>query len=678
MGEIRTSIVRRDESGHWVVAAGCSMACPSCPRDEGRRGLPITEAVNHAFESGVPRRLTIGYGDVLRPELAPLAGRARDCGAEEILFYGHPGGANGDVLAILAKAGMTGLHVLVPGGDREMVARHTGGRGSVTGLARLLDAANRLELDVLLEVPVLPDGLGSLTDTVRRALARTVRPIEVRLPFRCESDGRKRMAWDFRDAAAPLADALAAIRERGIPAVIPARDGPPPCLVGLSGSDALAMEVPATPGQFVQQGLRACDSCELAGLCVADLRGFAPEVESPPVAPPVRQGWNGAVTSAERMFRRADIDALWREAQRLGRCPAPWDSLEAHDRSGRVTPCQGRWPLPEVAAACGSWRNGTLLEAWNAPGMQSMRRAHALGCADRTCTRDCPQRPRHGNLDTPLDLPRTRVFHDNLLESLREQVAGAEVLRALPRHLTISPGFRCNQQCRMCDLRDALPGVPEDCPAELPDAMLDEITSWLPTLRTLALTGGEPLLSRGGRALLSLLAGDRFPDADATVTTNGLLLDPSLIRELSAVRLKRVFVSLNAATAGMHETVTGTSGGFDKVLANVRNLMEASRHMPLRPEVVLSMVVMRTTLPELESFLDLAAGLGTGVRLLPIEGDRSDESLFTSPDRLHHALDAVRGVAARSNHRPPAIRNDLDALESRMQHRLSAGDFSPL
>ena len=89
--------------------------------------------------------------------------------------------------------------------------------------------------------------------------------------------------------------------------------------------------------------------------------------------------------------RQADLNLLRVELERRRiTCRYPWEQLEAHDIRGVVTPCAGGWPLESTVNDCVSWHGGSLLTAWNSPGMQNTRRAVAAGRAHDTCKRDCP------------------------------------------------------------------------------------------------------------------------------------------------------------------------------------------------------------------------------------------------------------------------------------------------
>jgi len=255
--------------------------------------------------------------------------------------------------------------------------------------------------------------------------------------------------------------------------------------------------------------------------------------------------------------------------------------------------------------------------------------------------------------------------------------AGAEVLQALPQCVMISVSDRCNSRCIMCSLQ-AQPGT-EACQdaAVLTEAEAEEIESFFPVLRLLSITGGEPLLEPRARALIARLDAERFPDGTAHMVTNGLLLTPSLTRELRRTRLA-LTVSVNAASAATHELITGLRGGFEQVVGNLRALVEAGRDFVAPPRLTLSFVVMRSNFRELPDFMRLARSLDADIRLLPVFGDQAGQSIFTSEPLLREVTEFLEqrvmpettGCAASFGH---MVGHMIRVQRARLERR----DFAP-
>lgn len=682
------------------IGDGCALDCRFCPHGRGRAGAPLADVLAPDFRVPVARRVTIQAGDVLRADLAPLVRRLRAAGATSVLAYAHPGVRDADAaLDALAAAGLTGIHLMLPAASREAMSRLTGGRGSLARAASLIEAANARHLDVAVEIPVVASSVDELAGTVRRALNRIARPERIVLRFLSEFDpATGPRPWDVSRAAGPIDEAVAIARARAVPLMLGHPEAPPPCVLDVPHAlpDLYPSLSVARAGQDRERPLPACASCAVATVCASDGRFVSAladkvrpirrpdEVPQPPSpAPADAPGLPALPTSAELFLRQATLAELIDEVRRRPRiCRFPWEALEAHDIRGVVTPCAGGWPLPEATDGCVSWHGSGLLDAWNSAGMRAFRRAIARGRPLDTCKADCPA--FHGGPQSAVPsfrAPATRVFHDNVVRNVREMLDGAEVLSSRPQTISFSPTLQCPNHCRMCDIhkvREFMGNGPEM--RDMPDRLFDELLELLPTTRVLALTGGEPLMSRKMRELLRRFTADAHPDGAVTITTNGLLLGPPVLRDLARTPIRLFYVSLNAADDATYERVSGgTRHGFTRVLANVRRLLDAAPSMAGRPRVVLSFVVQRSNRAQLPAFLDVALRLGTGVRLLPIERDRMGESIFTEESLVRDVLDVVRAqVAPRLPDMPWQYRHEVGKLLSVLNGRLERRVWDPL
>lgn len=674
------------------VGVGCTLACPFCPHSYGRSGDPVERVLAPNFPIPRAHRITILAGDCVDARFAPLVRRILNFGAREVRVYAHAGVRSPKDLLDLHEAGLSGLYLVLPAAQRDLLSRLTGGRGSLSRTASLLEGANALGLTVCVEVPVVERSIPALADTTRRVLNRIARPEGVTLRFLAEFDpARGAVPWDPTMAREAVLASLEVARARGVSLSLAHPEAPPPCLLDLPGvtAEVYPSLSASAPGSTVKPH-DACSRCAGASICPADGRYLCARGGKP--RPLDRaDSVDGQTTSATLFLRRAEIETLLQEFRfRRPICRYPWEALEAHDIRGTVAPCAGGWPLESSTLACASWRDLGLLGAWNAPGMRTFRRAIAAQQPERTCKPDCPA--FHGGPQSalpPMTPSATRVFHENQVLSLREMLDGAEVLQSRPLTISLSPTFRCPNHCLMCDIHEmrelmgrggnrASSSRKSDA-YDMPDSLFEEVRSLLPTTRLLALTGGEPLVSRRVRDLLREFDADRYPDGAVTLTTNGLLLRRALLRDLARTRFRLIIVSINAATEETYEAITGTRGGFHRVLQHLRDLVETVPQMAGRPAVVASFVAMRSNLHEMPAFLDLAYSIGCGVRLLPVERNRCGESIFTDEETLTRTVDFLeRRVVPMVANRPHAVRAEVARLLSIMRARLARRDFTPL
>lgn len=660
------------------IAFGCSLQCTFCHHANGQNGIAIEHALTDDFRLPRASRIDIGSGNAANIAILPIVKRLRAAGTDEIFAYCHSA-SDFKALFDLADAGLTGIHLVLPAADRDGIARFTGGRGTVASTARLLEAASRVGLVVDLEIPVVADNFTGLDDTLARALTKVTRPGSLDLPFLAEMKDGQHLRWDFRAAMDNVIAAKRRAEDAGMTVRLDASFGPPPCMISLENARPVNLPgIDSPTRKQPQDRILACTDCAAAVACRADLRHF---IADPALGPVLQIPTDEAVksTSAALLVRKTSVENILAQAALTGRCPAPWDSLEIHDQTGRIAPCEGRWPRREFFMQGEDWRKLGILGAWNSTKLQAFRQTMTISPRKVTCNRHCPRFLQGVGDQPPMPVARGRNYYNNLVQNLSEMVRGDSLLKSRPRHLSISPTFACNHDCIMCDLRDDAPdGLTRSPLVEMPQTMFDELSELLETLSTLALTGGEPLLSSRVWRLLETADEDTTPDLAVTLTTNGELLTPARIRTLARSRLRRVFVSLNSATPDTHSFVSGAKHGFERVVSNVRSLIDSARLMPLKPEVVLSFVVMRCNLDELGRFLDLADSIGAGIRLLPMERNHGGQSLFVDEGGLRRLIDVTETVSLSHVGRDPNYSRELARLTALARERLVGGIFAPL
>jgi MoaA/NifB/PqqE/SkfB family radical SAM enzyme len=275
---------------------------------------------------------------------------------------------------------------------------------------------------------------------------------------------------------------------------------------------------------------------------------------------------------------------------------------------------------------------------------------------------------RH-TFEPPDGVPRGRRHYENLVLQIEEMIEGADLLKSLPSCLIVTPSMRCNNRCRMCEVHTQAHGF-----EELPDTLYQSIRELLPALRNLSFGGAEPLMASRFPALLRECDADLHPDLELTVTTNGLLLTPAMLADMARPRFNTIIVSLNAATPEAYDVISGTTGRFPRVVANIRALVEAARGWRWQPDIQLSHVVTSSTWRETAAFIALARSLGTAFRLLPVEYDRLGESIFTDLDTMRAVLAHFeRDVRPLVADLPPVLRAQATMMEARLRERIEAG-----
>ncbi len=221
--------------------------------------------------------------------------------------------------------------------------------------------------------------------------------------------------------------------------------------------------------------------------------------------------------------------------------------------------------------------------------------------------------------------------------------------------LRISVTDRCNFRCVYCMPAEGMRWLPRD---EI--LSFDEIVRVTRILvehcrvRTLRLTGGEPLVRKGLEELTAQLAAID-PSLDIAMTTNGILLREKA-QALRAAGLKRLNVSLDTLHADRFRNLARRDA-----LARVLDGLQAAREAGFSP-LKLNMVVMRgRNDDEILDFARLARQEGYEVRFIefmPLDADGiwTPETVVASREILE-AIDREYPIEPVPSERPaPAAR----------------------
>jgi mycofactocin biosynthetic radical S-adenosylmethionine protein MftC len=191
--------------------------------------------------------------------------------------------------------------------------------------------------------------------------------------------------------------------------------------------------------------------------------------------------------------------------------------------------------------------------------------------------------------------------------------------------------YRCNLDCFYCYNDTSLKGRPLGLAQYLP--LLQDLRE-LETLY-ITFTGGEPLAHPEFFAIARTANEMGFV---LRIKSNGHAIYGPLARRLKReVDPFNVDVSLHGACAGSHDRQTRVSGSFDRLLSNIREMLD------LGIRVQMNCTLTRWNIDELEGMLAIADGFG--IKLNPNlqvtprdDGDREPLSIEASPQQKQAAL----------------------------------------
>ncbi|MDO9355182.1 MAG: GTP 3',8-cyclase MoaA [Solirubrobacteraceae bacterium] len=186
--------------------------------------------------------------------------------------------------------------------------------------------------------------------------------------------------------------------------------------------------------------------------------------------------------------------------------------------------------------------------------------------------------------------------------------------------IRISLTDRCNLRCEYCMPAEGLPWQPRE--EHLTADEIIRISRVLVGLgiRTIRLTGGEPLLRKDLPEIIAALHA--IPELeDVALTTNGVLLERQAAA-IAAAGGARLNVSLDSADPEEFKAITRRDD-LDRVLAG---LVEARRHPELRPIKINAVALKGVTEGALDGLLAVASSVDAELRFIepmPLDADRA-------------------------------------------------------
>jgi len=230
----------------------------------------------------------------------------------------------------------------------------------------------------------------------------------------------------------------------------------------------------------------------------------------------------------------------------------------------------------------------------------------------------------------------------------RAEGQGRATFAAYPGFITVAGTSRCNIRCEFCiNQWDALPDGSNrpHMKAEHVQAIVSEV---FPYIRKLALSvSGEPLYDPHFQELLDAA---RKYGVFVEFTTNAMLVSKPGMLDRILDGVGRVNISMDGATPATYERLR-TGSKFDKVCENVRLLTEGrARRGQRTPEYNIRYILMRDTIDELPTMVDLAKDLGVDHlytnHIQVFMEELKDQSLLNHKARSNAAFARARERAA--------------------------------
>jgi radical SAM protein with 4Fe4S-binding SPASM domain len=197
----------------------------------------------------------------------------------------------------------------------------------------------------------------------------------------------------------------------------------------------------------------------------------------------------------------------------------------------------------------------------------------------------------------------------------------------IPSGVHLQVADRCNHACLHCYQVQGRKG----------EMSLDEVKAVLDDLAAsgvvlLNVSGGEATLRHD---LLDILRYARARGFAVRLFTNGYTMTPELARELRAIGLLGVDVSLYSDDPAQHDAVTQVPGSHARTLAGVRAMVEAGLRVHLKVPTTRASLDAGPRVRRLAAELGPTVGVVTSFDITPTEtGDLASREMLAPPEEL--------------------------------------------
>jgi len=197
--------------------------------------------------------------------------------------------------------------------------------------------------------------------------------------------------------------------------------------------------------------------------------------------------------------------------------------------------------------------------------------------------------------------------------------------------LRISVTDRCNLRCVYCMPEEGLEFLPRSEILSFEEIARVARVSYALGVRSVRLTGGEPLMRRGLVELVRMVAGEGFDDV--ALTTNGMLLAPHA-RALAEAGLLRVNISCDSLQPRRFSEIR-RRGKLATVLASM-DAAEAAGLLPVKVNVVVMAGVNDDEILDFAAFARETGRLVRFIEYMPLdaEGTWGRDQVVASEDIL--------------------------------------------
>ncbi len=225
---------------------------------------------------------------------------------------------------------------------------------------------------------------------------------------------------------------------------------------------------------------------------------------------------------------------------------------------------------------------------------------------------------------------------------MNQPVKSNQLLRLLFWETTI----KCNLSCAHCRRLESDDAASTDLSTQQARDLIEQLArlgGGQPVMPVLVFSGGEPLCRDD---LFELVGYAKSLGITPALATNATLIDQTIAKKISESKISVVAVSLDGATAEVHDRMRQLDGCFERALAGIAHLREKT--IPFQINVTLT----RHNAEQLEDIYNLAASLGANAlhifMLVPVGcGQTLAETDMLWPHQYEKMLLEICGLESR-------------------------------
>jgi radical SAM protein with 4Fe4S-binding SPASM domain len=207
--------------------------------------------------------------------------------------------------------------------------------------------------------------------------------------------------------------------------------------------------------------------------------------------------------------------------------------------------------------------------------------------------------------------------------------------------------IRCNLACAHCRRVESNETADNDLAAREAKKLIEQIRDIGQTQHSMPLivfSGGEPLCRAD---IFDLIDCARSLSITAALATNGTLIDAVMAAQIKNSGIARVSVSLDGATAEVHDRLRQFTGAFEMSIAGMKHLAE--RQVPFQINTTLT----RNNADQMAQMYELARSLGAVAlhifMLVPVGcGQSLAETDMLSPQEYERIMTEIYGLEKRA------------------------------